>query len=85
MVMAGAAKLNLDGIIETFSTWDEPQKIRKALFLIYTKLTNYILTDENVSGACNNLSEAMYLLQTIIENCDEMEDMENRHFDITEI
>ena len=40
MVMAGAAKLNLDGIIETFSTWDEPQKIRKALFLIYTKLTN---------------------------------------------
>ena len=59
MVMAGAARVNLDGIIETFATWDDPQNIRKLLFCIYSTLTNYVLSDSNACGENNELANAM--------------------------
>lgn len=85
LVMAGAAKVNLDGIIETFATWDYPKNIRKLLFCVYSTLTNYVLSDSNACGPNDELANAMYLLKTLIENCDEMDDMSNRHLDVAEV
>ena len=83
-VMQQAAKLNLDGIIETFATWDYPQEIRKHLFCIYSTLTHYILSDGNTCGQNAELANAMYLLETLIENCDEMSDVSKRHLELKE-
>lgn len=83
--MESAAKLNLDGILETFTTWNYPQEIRKSLFTIYSTLTEYVLNDPNVCGSNKDLAESMYFLRTLIENCDTMENIKDKHIDLAEI
>ena len=85
LVLDAAAKLNLDGIIETFTTWDYPQEIRKRLFTIYGTLTQYVLNDSDACGANKELAESMYFLRTLIENCDEMENVKNKQISLVEI
>ena len=79
-----AAALNLDQVIGTL-TMHQPRTIRKALTLIYTRLTNYILLDLGEDDLCSNeekLPEAMEILRELIDGIDEMEDISSRQLSV---
>lgn len=77
-VVDGAAKVNLDGIIETFATWDYPENLRKGLFVIYSKLAQYLIDDGDFSSGDKEITNAMFLIKTLIENCDELGNLKDR-------
>ena len=85
MTLKAAEKLNLDGIIETFATWDDPQEIRKRLFTVYSTLAQYVLNDGEACGPNKELAESMYFLCILIENCDEMNNVKERQIKLAEI
>ena len=79
-----AAALNLDQVIGTLTMY-QPRTIRKALTLIYTRLTNYILLDLGEDDLCSNeekLPEAMEILRELIDSIDEMEDSSSRQLSV---
>ena len=54
----------------------KPRHLRQALWLVYNRLTNYILLDNGENDVCSsedNLPEAMEILREIIDAIDQDE------------
>ena len=51
----------------------EPRHLRQSLWLVYNRLTNYILQDNGENDVCasgDNLPEAMEILRELIDTID---------------
>ncbi len=70
IVLTGeAAKLNIDGIVDLFTTYYTPKEFCTNLFAVYAEVCRNLIESGN---SASHLSDGMFIIETLIGACSKM-------------